>query len=209
MRYIFIWLFVLTADFYSAQNDSALYAPVLRDAVYLSYSDFRHNRGILKSQIKSALDTSQLEFIGKVMAADTFLYVEDGIRRAAISPSAWGFYQNNTLYLNHGGNFYRVPVFGAISYLVVKVRVNNPAFYDPRFGYPVGGGSAVELREFVMDYYDGVLREFNFSELESLLGKDPTLFAEFKKLPRRQQKEQIYRYIRLFNQAHPVYYLKR
>ncbi len=59
----------------------------------------------------------------------------------------WGFIQNNTFYVNFRENFYRIPVFGAISFLVANVTVMNPGFYDPRFGYSSAGANTREIRE--------------------------------------------------------------
>ena len=44
--------------------------------------------------------------------------------------------------------------------------------------------------------------------VEELLGKDKALYEEYKKLSRRKQREQVYKYIRKFNEMHPVYFLR-
>jgi hypothetical protein len=45
-------------------------------------------------------------------------------------------------------------------------------------------------------------------QVELLLARDKGLYDEFKKLSNKKQKEQIFRYIRRYNEAHPVYFLK-
>jgi menaquinone-dependent protoporphyrinogen IX oxidase len=59
-----------------------------------------------------------------------------------------------------------------------------------------------------MNFYDGAITEFSMEKAEELLSRDPVLFAEYMKLNRRNRKEQVNRYIRRFNEAHPVYFLK-
>jgi len=54
----------------------------------------------------------------------------------------------------------------------------------------------------------GVVIEFKMNEAELLLARDKGLYEEFKKLSNRKQKEQIFRFIRKYNEAHPVYFLK-
>src|ERR1044072_4078539 len=140
-----------------AQSDSILFSADmhLEDGIYLNYADFRHNNSIKKEQIVSKLDKSQLEFLAKVVFEDKFSYEENGQTFQVESKNVWGYIQNNILHVNYKGDFYRVPVFGAISYLVANVTIVNPGFYDPRFGMS-GPSTTKEIREFVMDFYEGV-----------------------------------------------------
>ncbi len=198
----------LLKGFLIAQVDSIIVPADLgiADAVYISYFDFRHNKGVLKEQISSTINKEQLDFVGKTLDQETFTY-SDGQKTAEIkSNTIWGFVQNKTLYINYKGSFYRVPVFGSICYLVATVEIVGAGFYDPMFGY--GSGRRQEVREFLINFYDGIITEFKMDEAEILLGRDKLLYAEFKKLNRRKQKEQIFRYIRKYNEAHPVYFLK-
>jgi hypothetical protein len=193
-----------------SQTDSIAYPnqAKMEDGIYLNYDDFRRNKPITKEQIVSDMDKSQLEFIGKTIFNEKFSYKLNGETITTASKNAWGFFQNNTFYVNYKGDFYRIPVFGAISYLVANVTVVNPGFYDPRFGYSTGSSTSKEIREFVMNFYDGKVAEFNMNDVELLLERDPTLFAEYKKLSNRKQKEQVYRFIRKYNDLHPVYFLR-
>lgn len=212
MKQAVILLFVLFLNCFpgSAQSDSVEYAPgkVLEDAVYLTHDDFRHYQGIRKIQVVSKIEKDQLEFLGKVLFEEKFTYERDGAAYTVESKKVWGYMQNGTLYVNFRGDFYRVPVFGSISYLVATVTVINPGFYDPRFGMSTGSGTTKEIREFIMNYYDGILMEFTPEEIDKLLSRDATLFAEFKKLSRRKQKEQTYSFIRKYNTLHPIYFLR-
>jgi hypothetical protein len=205
---LMIILFIKINGF--SQTDSVMYTPgkVMEDVIYLTYEDFRHNHGITKDQVVSSLDKSQLEFLGKIMFGEKFSYNANGTVVSTETKKAWGYFQNNTLHVNYKGDFYRIPVFGSISYLVANVTVINPGFYDPRFGYSTGSTTTKEIREFLVNFYEGILKEFSISLAEELLARDKTLFEEYKKLGHRKQKEQVYRYIRKYNELHPVYFLK-
>ena len=181
--------------------------PVPGDAVYLTYEDFRHSRPVRKEELVSQYDKEQLDFLNRALQEETFEFERDGIRQKVRSEGVFGFVQNSTLYLNYNARFYRVPVFGAISYFVASVVVRN-TFYDPRFGYPSGTTTTTELREFVMNFYDGKTEDLTVQKAEELLSRDPALYADFRKLRRRRQREEMYRYIRLYNERHPVYFLK-
>lgn len=205
--FVLVFLFSLSL-FVKGQGDSLAF-PInsrMDDGIYLSYQDFRYNKPLKKSDIESQEDKSQLEFMSKVLFQEKFKAMRNGNSIVVESKKVWGYFQNNTLYINYQDEFYRVPVFGSICYLVANVTVVNPGFYDPRFGTSMGTSSK-ELREFMMDFYEGIPQEFLMTKVEMLIARDPVLFEEYKKLGRRKQKEQIYRYIRKYNEAHPVYFL--
>lgn len=206
--------FILTAVFASkaqtVANDSALYiTPTgIRDGIYLNYSDFRKNQAIYKAQINSQLNDTQLEFLGKVTSQNKVSFTRDGVSQTVDSKEIWGFFQNNTLHVNYKGDFYRVPVFGAISYLVAKVEVPGVAFYDAGMAPMTSTMPTNEIREFLMNFYNGDIAEFTMKRLEELLSRDLVLYAEFKKLSRKKRHGRMYQYIRKYNELHPVYYLK-
>jgi hypothetical protein len=207
---LILFCFFLTVNSYG-QNDSALVPAFLDvpDGIYLSYTDFRYNKAILKENIVSTGNKDQLDFIGKILEKEKFSFSKDQKSNTLETRFVWGFVQNKTLYINYKGSFYRVPVFGSICYLVATLEIIGVGFYDPMFG-PGSGPSArqQEVREFLINFYDGVITEFKMDQVELLLARDKGLYDEFKKLSNKKQKEQIFRYIRRYNEAHPVYFLK-
>lgn len=206
----FLFLLMLIRLSVFPQSDSVIYNKdlPLSDRIYLTYADFRKGLALSKSQIVSKQDPDQLEFLTKVLSDEklTFKVSEEPV--TIDSRTVWGYLQNNTFYVNYKGDFYRIPVFGSISYLVANVTVVNPGFYDPRFGYSTGSSTSKEIREFLMNFYEGKVSEFSMGYAQELLSRDKELFAEFSKLSKRKQKEEIYKYIRKFNERHPVYFLK-
>jgi hypothetical protein len=107
--------------------------------------------------------------------------------------------------------FYRVPVFGSISYFagVVEVTGYYTGVYDPMYG--MGGGRAVktkELNEFLLSYYDGKVINFDMDQLEKLISNDEVVYKEYKSLSRRKRRKQVTHFVRMYNDRHPVYYLK-
>ncbi|MBA2613572.1 MAG: hypothetical protein H0U95_16535 [Bacteroidetes bacterium] len=191
-----------------SQNDSVVIPTDLNipDAVYITYNDFRYNKGILKDQIVSSGNKDQLDFVGKALDKEVFSFTDGQKSGEVKSKIVWGFFQNKTLYINYKGSFYRVPVFGSVCYLVATVEVVGVGFYDPMFGY--GSGRRQEVREFLINFYDGMITEFSMSGAELLLSRDKLIYAEYKELSKRKQREQIFRYLRKYNEAHPVYFLK-
>lgn len=211
-RCIFLVLTCVLSFIGKAQKDSVIYSEnELTEGIYLSYDDFRKNTPITKNEIETTINKDQLDFFGKVIDQLKFTYKKNGNTQIAEAKNAWGFYQNHTLYINYKEMFYRVPVFGAICYLVavVEVPVYYPGFYGPGFGGSAGTTMKTkEVREFIINFYDGVVQELNYDVVEQLLSRDETLYKEFKALKKRKKKELISRYIKRYNELHPVYFLK-
>ncbi|MEO6303054.1 MAG: hypothetical protein ABIP51_07760 [Bacteroidia bacterium] len=212
MKAILLTLFALLLTYILPSQTDSVQVPLdlnITDGVFLTYADFRFNKGISKEQIISTNNKDQLDFIGKTLEKETFIFQDSQKTTTISSNSVWGYFQNKTLYINYKGVFYRVPVFGSVCYLVATVEIVGVGFYDPMYGAGVNnGGRRQEIREFLINFYDGIITEFRMDEAEFLLGRDKELFVEYKKLSRRKQKEQIFRYIRKYNDKHPVYFLK-
>ena len=192
----------------SAQQDSVIFPGDIKDGIYLTYADFRRNSAITKEQVVSSIDKEQLDFMSKAMDQETLTLNLNGQTVTRETKTVWGFFQNKTLYINFREEFFRVPVFGSICYLVATVTVINAGFYDPMFGYGSNSSRTKEIREFMVNFYDGNVVEFTMDKAEELLKRDPVLFQEYTKLGRRKQRDQVYRYIRKYNDLHPVYFLK-
>ncbi|MES2680373.1 MAG: hypothetical protein V4635_10830 [Bacteroidota bacterium] len=208
MKILLSVLIVLSQIKFFAQTDSVKVTEDRPDAIYPTYNDFRRNNFIGKDQLITDFKKDQLDFMSKVMSPEKISYNSPGGVVTLQTKDVWGYYQNKTLYVNYKGEFFRVPVFGAICYLVATVSVINSGFYDPTYSYGVNGNRTKEIREFMVDFYDGFIIDFTMEKAEAMLARDPALFAEYKGLNRRNRKEQVNRYIRRFNEAHPVYFLK-
>jgi hypothetical protein len=183
----------------------------LNDGLYLTHEDLRHNKNIPKENIITAINKDQVDFFYKVTKTPKVEYLQNGTTYSMDPATIWGFVQNKTLFINYRGNFYRVPVFGAISYFVGVVEVTGyyTGVYDPMYG--MGGGRAIktkELSEFILSFYDGKVHTFDMDQLEEILKNDETVYKEFKSLSRRKRKKQVTRFVKMYNQRHPVHYLK-
>jgi hypothetical protein len=214
-RWVF-YLLLIQNVMVLAQKDSVVYSgpAMIKEGLFLSYDDFRHNKSIPKADIQSTIKKEQLDFLSKTMEFDSVAFTVGGAQQTMVTKKVWGFYQNNTLFVNFENNFYRVPVFGAICYLVATVDTYySNGFYDPFFnggmGMGVGGTTPTkEIRDFLMDFQDGKVVPFSMDKVEALLQKNKTVYDEFMKLKKRQRREQAPRYIRKFNEAQTIYFWK-
>ena len=205
-----------------AQTDSVAMGQdfSLREGVYKSYSDLRRNNPISKESIVSKEDKTQLDFIGKTLASKKLVdLIIDGGTYSFKVEALWGYFQNNSLYLNFEGKFYRVPVFGAISHFIGTIEVINymngyggmygGGFYGP--GMMMGGGMPVkqrEVRQFLFDFYTGDIMDYNLPNVEILISRDLNLYTEFMNFKKKKRREMMMLYVRKYNQLHPAMFPK-
>ncbi len=205
-------LLELTYLISGAQNDSIQVSELafFKEGIYISHRDFRKNNALVKENIESELNKEQVDFYSKITSGINLKYSINGDVFQLETKNIWGFVQNKTLFVNYNGVFYRVPVFGSICYFagVVEVTGYYTGIYDPMFG--PGYGRAVktkEVREFLMNYYDGRVIPYDKDYLNELLSRDELIYKEYKKLSKRNRNKQASRFIRKYNEAHPVYFI--
>lgn len=196
-----------------AQADSVLVNDMtfLNEGLFVSHHDLRHNNAIGKEKIVTNIDKEAIDFYNKLTGTEIIKYTLGSSTFTLETKNIWGYIQNKTLFLNYKGKFYRVPIFGAISYFagIVEVTGYYNGVYDPMFG--AAGGRAIktnELSEFLMYYFNGKVSTFDMDMLDSILSKDEVVYKEFKSLSKRKRAKQASRFIRMYNERHPIYYLK-
>lgn len=207
---IFLIIFVSRL---ASQSDSVMINELnmQEDGLYLTPADFRSNHAIEKENITTNINKDQIDFYSKLTLNENTIFQSGNATYTISNKQIWGFLQNKTLFVNYNGTFYRVPVFGAICYFagVIEVVGYYNGIYDPMYG--PGGSRAVktkEVHEFMMSYYDGKIISFNLEDLEVYLSQDEELFKQYKKLSKHNRRKQASRFVRLYNQNHPIYYLK-
>ncbi len=210
---LIILLISLWGGFSLAQSDSVLIPENenCKDGIYLTPTDFRKNNAIEKELIITPINKEQIDFYYKVTLEDKINFTYASTTFTLETKKIWGLVQNKTLFVNYKGNFYRVPVFGAICYFVGVIEVTGyyNGIYDPMYG--MGTGRAVktkELHEFMMSFYNGKIFSFDIDYLDFLLQSDEEVYKQFKSLSKNKRKKQAIRFIRMYNEKHPIYYLK-
>jgi hypothetical protein len=212
LLYIFIFAFAGLPLF--SQVDSVQYSGdfALKEGVYFSYGNFRRNDPVPKEDIDSKGDKSQLDFISKTINENKDLSITNsGVTSHIETKRLWGYCQNNALYLNFEGKFYRVPVFGNISQFLGTVEVynyNNYGMYG-MYGYGMMGGASMpvkqrEVRQYLFDFYTGDIMDYTLTNVEILISRDLKLYEEFMQMKKRKRRDMMMLYIRKYNAAHPI-----
>ncbi|MGZ3862927.1 MAG: hypothetical protein ACXVPN_10985 [Bacteroidia bacterium] len=214
-----IFLILISANIF-AQSDSVAYTGdmVLKDGLYFSYTDMRKNNPFPKENIISAADKSELDFIFKTVSDNKEISVAyNGQPEKVETKKIWGFCQNNTVYINFQGKFYRIPVFGNISNFLGTVEVYNN--YNSGFYGGVGVGMGMgyggmmgapmpvkqrETRQFIFDFYSGDIMDYTLDNVEMLISRDLKLYEEFMQLKKKKRRDMMMLYVRKYNLTHPV-----
>ncbi len=195
-------------------QDSVMYSRDFRlyEGIYNSYKEFRYNWPIDKDKIVTNLPKDQLDFFSKLTESDIIEYKErDGSLEKIKTEKIWGYCQNNVIFINQDKNFFRIPVFGAISNFIGTVEVvSYSRGYDPFMNTPINStaNKTREIRQYLFDFYSGEIVEYSIDKMEEYLKRDVVLYKEFMVLSKKKKKEFAFKYMRLYNEKHPVYFPK-
>jgi hypothetical protein len=215
MRFIsFIVVICFFGNYNLRAQDSIAFTKDFRlyEGIYLSYQDFRYNWPIPKEKIITKINKDQLDFYSNLVEQNFIDFTERDGSVTKIKPEKiWGYCQNNIIFINIENNFFRIPVFGAISNFIGTVDVVNysPGF-DPFMNAPMNSNAqkTKEIRQYLFDFYSGEIVQFSIEKLEEFLKRDYTIFKEYSLLNKKKKKEFATKYIRMYNEKHVVYFPK-
>jgi len=203
-----------------------------KDGIYLNFDMVKNNNPIPKAKLLTSVDYNDKDFFDRVLEGDKIYFYDNiGIRQEIDKSSIWGFSRNGVLYRKVQENFNRITFFGSIIHFVADVTYYDQSspygYYDPyspyrsyyspyssyyspyyspySYGYPNRQASArTNLRMFMIDFESGSEYEYNLTNLEMLLMKDPELYEEFVSMRNKNQKKMMFVYLRKYNEKHPV-----
>jgi hypothetical protein len=214
MRCRLLLLCSLLCSFYLKAQDSIPFTKDFRlyEGLYLGYQDFRYNWPIPKEKIITNINKDQLDFYSKLIDEEFIEFTErDGSVSKIKSERVWGYCQNNIIFINQENNFFRIPVFGAISNFIGTVEVTNYSpGYDPFMNAPMNSTAQKtrEIRQYLFDFYSGEVTPFSIEKMEEYLKRDEAVYKEYKALSKKNKKEMATKYIRMYNEKHWVYFPK-
>jgi hypothetical protein len=202
-----------------------------REGFYLNFEQAKTNKPIPKSRILTSVDFKSNTFFDQITESQTITYFDDfGNSQDVETGKLWGYCKSGILYINVQGTFNRITIIGNICHFVANItsysnRYNSyspygysPYGYSPYgygyspygYGYsPYGYGSpnyrTTELRQFMLDFSNGKVMEYDSKNVALLLMNDPELHDEFVSLRSKKQQQLRFMYIRKFNEKHPLY----
>jgi len=139
-----------------------------------------------------------------------YVQVQENFNRITFVGSICHFVADITTYDSRYYNNYYSPY----GYGYYDPYYYSPYSYYGNYYYPYGSYYSPyrqsnvarnELKQYIFDFEDGKALEFDVENTELLLMKDPELYEEFVKLPRKKQKELMFVYVRKYNEKNPLY----
>ncbi len=202
-----------------AQSDSVRqqrYTPDFKfvEGVYLNFDQLRNNDPLPKSRIITTIDYSDPEFFDRVLQQEKiFYYNQLGTREEFKTQSLWGYSRNGFVYINMKEGFFRITLIGSICHFVANHTTYSSSYSPYAMGvysnpYYMGAQAvpSTEVRQYLFDFEDGRVLDYNDESLAILLMKDPPLHDEYVALSRKKRKQLRYLYLRKFNDKYPVYF---
>ncbi len=173
----------------------------LREGVYLDFRSFRLNtpsvplsritddQGIAVSDLRTVL--SRLHY-----------RTESGVLETIRIDRVWGFCQRGVVYVAAGNGFYRIGLMGSLAHMSYEQSYRD---WDP-YLYGAGTVTRTVLIQQLIDMENGQAIPFNAAGMRNALATDPRMQEEFDALPKKQRnrEEALFRFLRLFNERHPL-----
>lgn len=187
-----------------------------KDGIFLTFDQVKNNNPIPKPRLLTPVHLSDQEFFRKVLVKDMIYYYDDfGIRQEVKKDNIWGYSRNGILYIQVGGDFHRIAIFGGICHFVANITTYETRYYDPYYyrysyynyyypSYP-NTYSKTEMRQFILEFDSGKVMEYTVNSVEMALMRDPELHDEYMKLRHRKKKQRKFLFIRQFNERNPVF----
>lgn len=215
----FLMLILLLADLagQAKGEDLIKFSPDFKfnEGFYINFEQVKTNSPVPTARVITELDHTDPNFYNEILDGKRLSYFDDfGIRHEADLRNLWGFSRNGAIFIQIGDVFNRVTFIGSICHFVATITSYNTRYYDPyyynpyspyRYMYSPSNYSSSEMRQFLIDFETGKVLDYNESNLEVLLMKDPELHDEYMGLRKKKKKQLKFMYIRKFNERNPLY----
>lgn len=202
MRTLAVLLLLVSGTALHAQTDY-FGGMDLRDGIYTDFFAFKNNQPSVP--LEKLRDAQGLPVNDARRVSGKLNWQPDsGASQTVDLNSIWGFCQNDVVYIGTSNGFYRIGLMGSLCHLVVEetYRDWNPYMY----GYPMGTVTRTVLVQQLLDMETGAYLPFNASGMDQALLHDAVLSEEFRNLPKKQRNsvEVLFRFLRLYNDRHPL-----
>ena len=188
-----------------------------REGLYINFDDVRNNSPLPKSRIISEYDYNDPDFFEKVLIKSKVYYYDNIGNRKELNPDKiWGYSQNGFIYINIDDDFFRINLIGSVCHFIASHTTyteyyNSPyyynSYYDP-YRMPPTSYSTTEMRQYLLDFNNGRVLDYNYEAVEIILMKDPELYDEYIALSKKKKKQLKFVYVRKYNNKYPLYFPK-
>lgn len=185
-----------------------------KEGVFLNFDQVRTNSPLPKSRIITSNDYNDPDFFDKVLEKDVIHYYDHlGNSTELRIKNIWGYSRNGFIYVKKDDGYYRITLVGSICHFIANQTVynnyNSPYYYnyyyDPYRMNP-STSSTTEMHQYLLDFSNGRILDYNEASLEAMLMQDPELHDEYASLSKKKRKQMKFMYIRKYNEKNPLYF---
>ena len=170
-----------------------------KEGIYITFQDFKNNNPVPKSRIKTRYNYLFANFFENITQIKKLEYYDtnDSLHKTTWK-KVWGY--SNGLNIYH--NKMRIDIIGAICHLVffyqTSYQVRTPSGYA---SIPAGERAKI----YIIDFKDGAMYKLNKKNLKLILMRDKELHEKFV-ASTKTEKMNLYHWMKLFNEYHPIYF---
>jgi len=149
-----------------------------KDGLYFNFESFKNNKPFPKNKITTSINYSSLDFFKQLMKQNYIIIFDNkGVERKISKKKIWGYCQKGNIYINWNGEFNRIGIIGRLSHFVANLTISqirsiNPYSYSSNFSMGNGIYKTTEMRQYILDFSNGEVVEYDRKNLEKLLKKD-------------------------------------
>lgn len=181
-----------------------------RDGVYTNIGMVEKNAPIPSTWIETDMEISDRDFYKKITKKDEIIFFDDnGVRARIDTKCIWGYSCDGDLHINVGCEFHKIEFFGRVSYFRASKTTYAPIFYKEKRAIYKWGlyiepiPLTIRDREYLVDFINNKVWEFDLEGLEAVLKNDPELWNEFKTLKYDQREYMKYIFLNRYNKKYP------
>jgi len=208
MNKLFPFIILLLSAFnINAQQDSTEMVKFgsgvhFAEGVYANFNEWKNNQPrindfhAVKTNAFGAQDEIELRYNCKG---------DNGSMQSCVVNNCFGYVLNGAFYITQGfnGHYFRVFIIGGLTHFIAYSGYEDPdAYYtsDPNGLI----GAANDYREYVLDFSNGEVFEFNYKNFVSFLkANDPELNQQL--LASKNKRQMIHHFLLKYNERHPIY----
>ncbi len=182
-----------------------------KDGLYFNFESLKNNKPFPKNKITTSINYSSLDFFKQLMKQNYIIIFDSkGVERKISKKKIWGYCQKGNIYINWNGEFNRIGIIGLLSHFVANLtrsqtRPANPYSYNSNFSMRNGTYKTTEMRQYILDFSNGKIMEYNRRNLEKLLKKDKEIYEEYINLSKRKRRKLKFKYLKKFNEKHQIF----
>ncbi len=124
----------------------------------------------------------------------------------------WGVYYHHNLYFNSTYGLKKVLIIGSLCFIMDDIIMGSSSPMASNMPFAQSSGTSgytpqYDLRSsaYIFDLQDKTIYHLDSSEMKEILKKDPELLQEYSALSYRKRKQQVFLYMRKYNERHPLY----